>query len=125
NRWRTIYDDRLQRLAQLQPGTRGRSPRDRAALPDTRAPAAPGRLSHNFSRRAHAGRSMSKPHTPTPRTAGGSKVASGSKIANGPGVSKGPAAVNGSVTASEARILNGGPGLQPKITTAVPGPKSR
>ena len=68
---------------------------------------------------------MSKPYTPTPRTAGGSKVGSGSKIANGPGTSKTPAAVNGSVTASDSRMLSGGPGLQPKINTAVPGPKSR
>ncbi len=68
DRRRAFYDDRLQRLAELQPGTRGRRPRDCAALPDARAPAAPGLLSHICHRGRRQRRSMSKPQTPTPRT---------------------------------------------------------
>ncbi len=67
---------------------------------------------------------MSKPHPPALRTAGELKITNGSGTANGPAISKGPAPANGAVTASEPRPP-GMPGLQPNITTAVPGPKSR
>src|SRR5271169_2442715 len=61
---------------------------------------------------------MSKPQTPTPRTAGGSKIADRPKAANG------PKTANGSAIANESQAPRG-PGLQPKISTAVPGPNSR
>jgi 4-aminobutyrate aminotransferase / (S)-3-amino-2-methylpropionate transaminase / 5-aminovalerate transaminase len=73
---------------------------------------------------------MSKPQTPTPRTGAGSKVVEGSKVADGTKAASGSKQVNGSKTvngsavASEAQHARG-PGLQPKITTAIPGPNSR
>ena len=57
-----------------------------------------------------------------PRTGGASKTAGASKAGNGSATANGPKASNGSV--SEANPARG-PGLQPKISTAVPGPNSR
>ena len=67
---------------------------------------------------------MSKPQTPTPRTAGGSKVADGPKAADESKQVNGSKTVNGSANASEAQSARR-PGLQPKINTAIPGPNSR
>ena len=69
---------------------------------------------------------MSKSQTPPPKLAGGSQGTadghesrSGSEIANGSQI-----AVNGP-TIAHISLAPRGPGLQPKITSAVPGPKSR
>ena len=62
---------------------------------------------------------MSKPQAPMPRTAGGSKVA-----AEGRKAGSGTKAANGSAIATQSQVPRR-PGLQPKITTAVPGPNSR
>src|ERR1700752_1549251 len=67
---------------------------------------------------------MSKPQTPTPRTGGGSNIADRTKAANGSRAVTNSKTANGSAIASEAHRARG-EGLQPKITTAVPGPNSR
>jgi 4-aminobutyrate aminotransferase / (S)-3-amino-2-methylpropionate transaminase / 5-aminovalerate transaminase len=61
---------------------------------------------------------MSKPQIPAPRGAGESKVAVRKKA------TEMFETVNGSGSASEGRSARG-PGLQPKVITAVPGPNSR
>ncbi len=73
---------------------------------------------------------MSKPQTPTPRTGArpnvkeGLKVADGTKAANGSRALANSKTAHGSAIDSEGQFASG-PGLQPQITTAVPGPKSR
>ncbi|HTQ25704.1 MAG TPA: aspartate aminotransferase family protein [Candidatus Binataceae bacterium] len=61
---------------------------------------------------------MSKPQYPTPRKAGALKTASGTAADNRSKTENGSVIPSGT---PDAR----GPGLQPKITTAIPGPNSR
>ena len=73
---------------------------------------------------------MSKPQIVTPRTGARSKIKEGPEVADGTKAANESRALTnsrtakGSAIASEGQFARG-PGLQPQITTAVPGPKSR